>query len=160
MRPLRCDLELGPDVVRGLLPHREPLLLVDRIRGFRVDPPALVAHKHVRPDEPVFAGHIPGRPLWPGVYTVEALAQATLLLFRLLEVGVENAASPSPLVHEGFLTSIDVKLSRPVLPDSLLELHVALGGGFGGGHQVDVEAIVDRRTVASGRITVAVRPTG
>ena len=155
MRPLAKDLDLGPEVVRGLLPHREPLLLVDRIVGFRAKPPQLIAERTIAPDEPVFAGHIPQRPLWPGVYTIEALAQATLALFRMLQC--PDPRNPVPLAHEGFLTSVDVKLSRPVLPDCVLELHTALEQGFGGGHVALVEAVVARRTVAKGRITVAIR---
>lgn len=160
MRPLRLDLELDRRVVEGLLPHRPPLLLVDTIRGFRADPAALAAETVISPDHPVFAGHFPGRPLWPGVYTIEALAQASLLLFRLLQVGVEGAADPPPLTLDGFLTAVDVKLSRPVVPPCVLQLHVSLQGGYAGGHHVAVEARVARTSVATGRITVAVRPTG
>ena len=61
--------------ILGLLPHRYPFLLIDRVvefeRGKR-----LVAIKNVTMNEPFFQGHFPGYPLMPGVLIVEAMAQA------------------------------------------------------------------------------------
>ena len=63
----RADLE-------GILPHREPFLLIDEV--IELDPGArVVARKRVRPDEWYLGGHFPGRPVMPGVLIVEAMAQ-------------------------------------------------------------------------------------
>lgn len=75
------QLSLGPEVVQRLLPHRPPLLMVDRIERFtRAPVPTLHACRHISINEPVFAGHFPGLPLWPGVYTIEGLGQTGNLL--------------------------------------------------------------------------------
>jgi 3-hydroxyacyl-[acyl-carrier-protein] dehydratase len=80
-------LRLGPDVVQRLIPHRRPLLLVDRVDGFRAGPqPVLWAHRHITANEEVFAGHFPGLGLWPGVYTQEGLGQSALLLSVILHL--------------------------------------------------------------------------
>ncbi|NQZ10022.1 MAG: 3-hydroxyacyl-ACP dehydratase FabZ, partial [Algicola sp.] len=68
-----------------LLPHRYPMLLVDKVVGF-VPGKSLHAVKNVSFNEPVFNGHFPGRPIFPGVMILEALAQATGLLgFKMAE---------------------------------------------------------------------------
>ncbi len=74
-------LDLGPDVVKLLLPHRRPFLMVDRIVSFsRAPRPNLTASRHISANEEVFAGHFPHLSLWPGVYTIEGLAQSSNLL--------------------------------------------------------------------------------
>ncbi len=187
MRPVRRDLDLGPEVIRLLLPHRRPLLLVDTVTGFAPAPtPTLLARKLVSTSEPVFDGHFPGLPLWPGVYTIEALAQTAVLLFRLLELGsadpegtlrdLEALAAlqrmqpgPDPsralalrerlaeMPAFGVLSAVDLKLTAPVFAGDVLDLRATLGAGYGGSHRVEVEAGVGRRTVARGTLTVAVR---
>ena len=69
---------LGPVDIRrilGLLPHRYPMLLVDRVESMVKDT-SIHAVKAVTMNEPFFQGHFPGRPIMPGVLIVEALAQA------------------------------------------------------------------------------------
>jgi 3-hydroxyacyl-[acyl-carrier-protein] dehydratase len=81
----RETLSLGPDVIRHLLPHRRPFLMVDSISGYRRgDRPVLWATRQISANEPVFEGHYPGLHLWPGVYTIEGLGQTSLLLEVLL----------------------------------------------------------------------------
>jgi 3-hydroxyacyl-[acyl-carrier-protein] dehydratase len=86
-------LELGADVIKFLIPHRRPFLMVDRVTGFESGAsPRLTAERHVSANEPVFEGHYPGLHLWPGVYTVEGLGQASMLLESLLFLEREAAA--------------------------------------------------------------------
>ena len=62
-----------------LLPHRYPLLLVDRVLELEPDK-RIVAIKNVSMNEPFFQGHFPGNPVMPGVLVIEAMAQAAALL--------------------------------------------------------------------------------
>lgn len=83
-------LQLGPDVVKLLLPHRQPLLMVDRIESYTRTPRAtLQASRYISVNEPVFAGHFPNLSLWPGVYTIEGLGQSCNLLLVL--AGLQEA---------------------------------------------------------------------
>lgn len=78
-------LELGPDVIERLIPHRRPLIMVDRVRGFELgERPTLWATRNVSANEPVFDGHFPGLHIWPGIYTQEGLAQSALILEALM----------------------------------------------------------------------------
>ena len=63
-----------------LLPHRYPFLLIDKVLDYEVDA-SLTALKNVTVNEPFFQGHFPGRPIMPGVLILEAMAQASAVLF-------------------------------------------------------------------------------
>lgn len=81
---MKTTLELGPDVVQRLIPHRRPLLMVDRIESYEDgQQPVLHAARFISSNEPVFDGHFPGLHLWPGVYTIEGLLQSSNLLHIL-----------------------------------------------------------------------------
>src|SRR6202008_4842977 len=82
VKPLMNDqpasAAIGPlDIKRVMaaLPHRYPMLLVDRVESLEPDK-GIVAIKAVTINEPFFQGHFPGRPIMPGVLIIEALAQA------------------------------------------------------------------------------------
>ena len=103
--------------VMALLPHRYPMLLVDRVVGFVPDT-SIHAVKAVSINEPFFAGHFPGRPIMPGVLIVEALAQAA----GVLAVESLGLAGTGKLVY--FMGIDGAKFRRPVEPGCLLRLEV------------------------------------
>ena len=75
-----CSMELIE--IQNHLPHRYPFLLVDRVTEFEPDK-RIVCIKNVTINEPIFLGHFPSQPVFPGVLIVEALAQAAgILAFR------------------------------------------------------------------------------
>jgi len=102
--------------IMEVLPHRYPMLLVDRITSI-VEGERIVGIKNVTINEPFFQGHYPGHPIMPGVLIVEAMAQTGgLLLMDKLE-GVENK-----VVY--FMTMDEVKFRRPVTPGDTLVFEV------------------------------------
>ena len=111
---------LGPlDIgrVMAALPHRYPMLLVDRVES--LDPEkGIVAIKAVSMNEEFFQGHFPGRPIMPGVLQVEALAQAA----GVLAVESLGLAGSGKLVY--FMSIDGVKFRKPVEPGVLLRLEV------------------------------------
>lgn len=111
------DGAVDPALIGRLLPHRYPLLLVDRIVAFE-DGARLVARKSVTVDEPFFAGHFPGRPVMPGVLICEALAQAAALLAYRSTNGVAPGATLAIIALDR------ARFRRPVLPGDQLELEV------------------------------------
>lgn len=75
------DLTLGVAVVERLIPHRPPMLFVDRVEGYiSKPPPTLRASRCLTAGEPYFAGHFPGAPVMPGALLLEGLAQTAALL--------------------------------------------------------------------------------
>lgn len=68
-------MQLNKEEIKGIIPHREPFLLVDEVLDFDPLTDKIIARKEVRPDEYYFQGHFPGMPIMPGVLIVEALAQ-------------------------------------------------------------------------------------
>lgn len=100
------------------LPHRFPMLLVDRVEELVVDE-RIVAIKAVTINEPFFAGHFPTRPIMPGVLIVEALAQAAGIL-AVESLGLRGSGK---LVY--FMAIEGAKFRAPVEPGVLLRLEVA-----------------------------------
>ena len=110
--------ELNKEEIKNLLPHREPMLLVDRLTRI-VPMVSATGHINVTKDKFYFDGHFPGVPVFPGVLIVEAFGQAAAALaaFSLDPKEVENK-----LV---FLMTIDKARFRiPVIPECELLLNV------------------------------------
>jgi len=103
--------------VLAALPHRYPMLLVDRIEEIVPDQ-SIRAIKAVTINEPFFQGHFPGRPIMPGVLIVEALAQAA----GVLAIESLGLAESGKLVY--FMAIDGAKFRTPVEPGCLLSLEV------------------------------------
>ncbi|WOE74328.1 3-hydroxyacyl-ACP dehydratase FabZ [Alterisphingorhabdus coralli] len=103
--------------VMAAIPHRYPMLLVDRVETLTLDE-SIHAVKAVTINEPFFQGHFPGRPIMPGVLIVEALAQAA----GVLAVETLGLADSGKLVY--FMAIDGAKFRAPVEPGCLLDLHV------------------------------------
>lgn len=103
--------------VMAALPHRYPMLLVDRVDSLERDK-SIVAIKAVTINEGFFQGHFPGRPIMPGVLIIEALAQAAGVL-AVESLGLANSGK---LVY--FMAIEAAKFRAPVEPGVLLRLEV------------------------------------
>ena len=111
---------IGPFDIRRVmaaLPHRFPMLLVDRVETLVPDE-RIVATKAVTINEPFFTGHFPDRPIMPGVLIVEALAQAA----GVLAVESLGLSGSGKLVY--FMAVEGAKFRAPVEPGVLLTLEV------------------------------------
>lgn len=132
--------------IRRLLPHRYPILLIDRVLEC-VDGQSLLAVKNVTINEPFFSGHFPDRPIMPGVLILEALAQATALL--AFSSGQIN--SDSEAIY--YLVGIDKsRFKKPVVPGDQLLLYVQLEREIRGIYRFDAIARVDGKPVATAKI--------
>ncbi|MEZ4342554.1 MAG: 3-hydroxyacyl-ACP dehydratase FabZ [Nitrospirales bacterium] len=102
--------------IQGLLPHRYPFLLVDRIIELEENV-RVVGLKNVTVNEPFFEGHFPGQPIMPGVLLLEVMAQVGGILARKSALGKGR-----PTV---FLTGVEkAKFRRPVVPGDQLRVEV------------------------------------
>lgn len=104
--------------IKSLLPHRYPFLLIDRV--LEIGEKNIVAIKNVSVNEEFFNGHFPGASVMPGVFQVEALAQAGCLL--TLKKKIENP-NEVIIVFSGIKNA---RFRRPVVPGDQLKLEVEL----------------------------------
>ncbi len=104
--------------IQSILPHRYPLLLIDRI--IELDPGVrVVAIKNISMSDPVFQGHFPGTPVFPGVFIIEAMAQAgAYLLLR------ETPDRENKLVY--FAGIDETRFRKPVVPGDQLRVEVTV----------------------------------
>src|SRR4051812_48696361 len=100
------------------LPHRYPMLLVDRVESLDPDR-GIVAIKAVTANEPFFQGHFPARPVMPGVLIIEAMAQTAAVLV----VHSLGPTAEGKLVY--FMSVDDARFRKPVVPGDVLLIHVA-----------------------------------
>jgi beta-hydroxyacyl-ACP dehydratase FabZ len=130
------------------LPHRQPLLLVDRVLEVKSGE-RLVAIKNVTVNEDFFRGHFPGNPIMPGVLIVEALAQAAGLLISA------SLDRPEPVLP--YLVGVDgVKFRRPVVPGDQVSLEVEVKQRRGRYWRFAGRAVVDGEKAAEAEILLAV----
>ncbi|MFQ6045353.1 MAG: UDP-3-O-acyl-N-acetylglucosamine deacetylase [Gemmatimonadales bacterium] len=145
---LEAPAMMGIEDILGVLPHRYPLLLVDRIleieRGRRI-----VGIKNVTFNEPFFQGHFPAHPVMPGVLIVEAMAQAGGMLLM-----GEVDDPEGKLVY--FMGIDNVKFRRPVTPGDQLRLELEMLHFRGRNCRMHGVAYVDGGAVAEAEMTARI----
>lgn len=132
------------DIMR-LLPHRQPMLMIDCI--VELDPGrSAVGLKNVSASDPAFAGHFPGEPVYPGVHMVEAAAQVSGIIL----------ASGTDYNGFGYLASVRrFKFSRIVRPADQLRISATKKIDYGSLTEFAVELTVEGKTAASGSLAIA-----
>ncbi|ABG39786.1 MAG: beta-hydroxyacyl-ACP dehydratase [Alteromonadaceae bacterium] len=109
--------QLGIEEILELLPHRYPFLLLDRVTDYTLGE-SITAYKNITFNEPCFTGHFPGKPIFPGVLILEALAQAAGVL------GFKTAGNSDDLY---LYAGIDkARFKHPVVPGDRLDMDVRL----------------------------------
>jgi beta-hydroxyacyl-ACP dehydratase FabZ len=135
--------------IREILPHRYPLLLVDRVLELDVGK-RIVAIKNVTANEPVFLGHFPGQPVFPGVLLVEAMAQAGGMLL------LNNHSEAERREMLTYFTTIErAKFRRPVVPGDQVRFEAEVVRLRTTTAKLAVKAYVDGKVVAEATVSVA-----
>ena len=140
--------------VMKVLPHRYPMLLIDRVVEFEPDK-RLVALKNVTINEPFFVGHFPLRPVMPGVMMLEALAQAAALL-SFLSMG--RQPDDDSVVY--FLGIDAARFKRVVEPGDQLLLEATLERAKAGIYKYRTRATVDGELAVEAQLMCTMRKVG
>ena len=135
--------------IQEILPHRYPFLLVDRITELTVGE-HIEAYKNVSISEPVFQGHFPGHPIYPGVMIIEGMAQAGgVLAFKSMD-GVTKEDIQNKVVY--FMSIDKAKFRAPVTPGDQLVYKINVIKNKGAVWQLDAKAYVDDKVVAQAEL--------
>ncbi len=111
------DKTIDINRIKELIPHRYPILMVDRILDY-VPGESAVGLKNVTANEPHFQGHFPGYPVMPGVLIIEAMAQTAAVMV----VDALGKESEGKLVY--FMSIENARFRKPVVPGDSLYLHI------------------------------------
>lgn len=109
--------------IQKILPHRYPFPLVDRVTDM-VEGESITAYKNVSISEPVFEGHFPGHPIYPGVMILEGMAQAGGILSFLSMGEMTEEEIASKVVY--FMSIDKAKFRMPVRPGDKLEYRITV----------------------------------
>jgi 3-hydroxyacyl-[acyl-carrier-protein] dehydratase len=137
---------LGPKEIAGILPHRYPFLLVDRIIYLNVEEGEIVGLKNVTMNEAFFQGHFPGVPIMPGVLVLEALAQTGGILVH--QKGYQNKIAL-------LLSVANAKFRRPIVPGDAVHLHAKGIYVSNKGGKIQARALVENRIVTEAELSFA-----
>jgi len=135
--------------IQNILPHRYPFLLVDRIT--QLTPGEYIEGlKNVSISEPVFQGHFPDHPIYPGVMIIEGMAQAGgVLAFKSMD-NVSQEEIQNKVVY--FMSIDKAKFRAPVTPGDQLVYKINVIKNKGTVWQLDAKAYVDDKVVAQAEL--------
>ncbi len=135
--------------IQKILPHRYPFLLVDRVtsleKGVNIE-----AYKNVSISEPIFQGHFPDHPIYPGVMIIEGMAQAGGVLAFQSSNDEDQEAMNNKVVY--FMSIDKAKFRSPVTPGDRLVYKLSVIKQRGAIWQLDAKAYVDDKLVAEAEL--------
>ena len=146
------EVEINIEEIQEFLPHRYPMLLVDRVTEIVLGD-RIVAYKNITTNEPFFFFFFPGKQVMPGVLIVEAMAQASGILgFKTMNKKPEDGS-----IYY-FVGADDLRFKRPAIPGDKLILNSRVITDKKGIWKFDCNAMVGNELVAKATILCADRP--
>ena len=137
--------------IRSLLPQKYPFLFIDKVVAFE-EGKKIVCVKNVSGNEPVFVGHFPDFAIMPGVFIIEAMAQASIILFRKSSPPQQNDKNTVFL-----LASVNnARFTKPVFPGDQLFVEIIVDKIVSKGAIVQATVKVEEKTVAKASLTFGI----
>ena len=136
--------------IKSILPHREPFLFIDEIIEFDRTQ-KVVAVKNIKDNESFFEGHFPGRPIMPGVLIIEAMAQASIILYS---IDKPEIVKKHPHYYLGKIKS---EFLAPVYPGNKLILETEKVKFLDYAAITDVIAKVNNKIVAKANLVFSIK---
>ena len=113
-----APLNWGREEIKLILPHRDPFLLLDRLTGIDFEGESLSGLRVLSPEDPVFAGHFPGFPVYPGCLEVEMIGQLGLCLSYFLDRRTTAPPLTAVALRVRATRILGASYVEPVLPGS------------------------------------------
>lgn len=135
--------------VMRMIPHRYPMLLVDKVIEMKADESA-VGIKNVTYNEPYFQGHFPSRPVMPGVMVIESMAQTA----GVLVVHTLGPSAEGKLVY--FMSVDSARFRRPIMPGDQMHIHVRRERRRGNVWRFAAEVKIDGQLAADATVTAMI----
>ena len=137
--------------IRSLLPQKYPFLFIDKVVEFE-EGKKIVCVKNVSGNEPVFVGHFPDFAIMPGVLIIEAMAQASIILFKKSLPNQQNDKNTVFL-----LASVNnARFTKPVFPGDQLFIEIIVEKIVSNGAIVQATVKVEEKTVAKASLTFGI----
>ena len=140
-------MEFGIKEIMEIIPHRQPMLLVDRVEVIEENKKA-VGYKGVTYNEPFFAGHFPTEPVMPGVLIMEAMAQTTAVLL------MNREEMRGKIGYYGAMNK--VRFRKKVVPGTVLRMEIEILKRKGPVAVAMGKAYTDEGLAAEGEMTVMI----
>jgi len=135
--------------IQKILPHRYPFLLLDRVTNLEVGK-SIEGYKNVSISEPIFQGHFPDHPIYPGVMIIEGMAQAGGVLAFKSSSETEQKDANNKVVY--FMSIDRAKFRAPVRPGDQLIYKLSVIKNRGAIWQLDAKAYVNDKLVAQAEL--------
>jgi 3-hydroxymyristoyl/3-hydroxydecanoyl-(acyl carrier protein) dehydratase len=137
---------IGRSEIEKMIPHRPPFLLIDRVQELEPGV-SCVALMFVDPENAIFSGHFPGRPILPGVLMIEAVGQTAAVMLA--------ASTPQGAIGNALLAAVNrFKFLKPVIPGQEIRIETTKLTQAGTMAYIGGTVFVDGEIVASGELSV------
>ncbi|MBS1647042.1 MAG: beta-hydroxyacyl-ACP dehydratase [Bacteroidetes bacterium] len=119
-----ASVSYGLPDIQKIIPHRNPFVLVSTIHAIHIEQACIEVSYLVNPKDPVFAGHFPGMPVFPGVFQIESMGQAGLCLSYFIKNKTTQINEKSKPVQGLFTRVHNAGFNKAVKPGDVLTIRV------------------------------------